>query len=73
MKKIFLVISLASTAICFAACGNNSAGSKSSPDSTGNVTAPAENSAATNPSMADTAYSKNYADTSKRDSSKMKH
>ncbi len=73
MKKIFLVLSIAAASLYFGACGNNSAGSKSATDSSANVTNPPDNSSATNPSVADTAYSKNYADTTKKDSSKVKH
>jgi hypothetical protein len=66
------MVSVAATALCFAARGNNSTSSKNTIDSSANVTNPPDNSSATNPSLADTAYSKNYADTTKKDSSKMK-
>jgi len=73
MKKVFLMIAVATTTIVFASCGNNSAGSGTGTgDSSANVTKPPDNSSATNPSLADTAYSKNNADTTKKDSSKVK-
>lgn len=73
MKKLCFILMVAATAISFAACGNNSAGSGTgTADSSANVTKPADNNSATNPSLADTNYSKNNADTLRKDSSKMK-
>lgn len=72
MKKVSFFLTVAITAIVFAACGNNKGtGTNNTDSSSANMTKPADNSSATNPSVADTAYS-NDSTKMKKDSSKMK-